>query len=428
MIFSACNAFSISSEDDSRQLSILVDADLLLNFFVGHPTDIASIEAVLEHFSDRNIQVHFTDWCFHKLHYYLTRPHISSDPRKLRAEFQQIKIAAQLKALFQGHILDISNSIIQSARQLPLKNFDAAVELTCARVNHLDGILAINPSRFDSNPFNLTIWSLETFLYRTGLERLLGAPRLINCLDDCILQIRDWLKHPHVTKTIYGVNTQLLIEAVQDLDFAELLNHADLFYAAGQPILWLKKQISREKSELIADINLLKALCQEQSHVEDPANLFLISDNPKVLEQVNQRLTNEFPHLKIAETLSLTAFEQSSESITQKLSTSSRNLILVSIMCPKQEILWIAQNRHKLKGIIIAMGQAFPIYARVYKRAPMWIQQYWGESLYRFLQAPYCLLKTYNLRNSLFFLWLLARNKLALQNQVSKWSCRQKRE
>ena len=94
------------------------------------------------------------------------------------------------------------------------------------------------------------------------------------------------------------------------------------------------------------------------------------------------------------------------------INSSGANLVFVALGCPKQE-KWMAQNSHKINAMLLGVGGAFPVFAGVASRAPLFMQNTGLEWVYRLYQEPKRLFKRYLFTNSIFlFLVLKAKIKL----------------
>jgi len=123
-----------------------------------------------------------------------------------------------------------------------------------------------------------------------------------------------------------------------------------------------------------------------------------------VLKKIEQKALYEFPKLIIAGLFS-PPFRKLSESeeneIVKKINYSNASLIFVALGCPKQEI-WMKRMKGKINGVMVGVGGAFPVYAGITKRAPLWMQKTSLEWLFRMIQEPGRLWKRYLVTNSKF--------------------------
>ena len=99
--------------------------------------------------------------------------------------------------------------------------------------------------------------------------------------------------------------------------------------------------------------------------------------------------------------------------IIEKINAASPAIVFVFLGCPKQE-KWMAGMRSKVKAVMAGVGGAVPVTIGLQKRAPVWMQRYALEWLYRFLQEPRRLFKRYAVTNSLF-LWVMTKEFIRLK-------------
>ena len=85
------------------------------------------------------------------------------------------------------------------------------------------------------------------------------------------------------------------------------------------------------------------------------------------------------------------------------INDSNPDFVFVALGCPKQE-KWMAEHKGKVNSCMIGLGGALEVYAGVKDRAPLWMQKYSLEWLYRLAQDPRRLWKRYFVTNSLFII------------------------
>ena len=122
---------------------------------------------------------------------------------------------------------------------------------------------------------------------------------------------------------------------------------------------------------------------------------------------MKNRLEREFPELQIAGIESppfrpLTEVED--VELVERINKSGAGFTFVSLGCPKQEC-WMQEHFGKISSVMIGVGAAFPVYAGIKSRAPMWVRASGLEWLYRLLQEPRRLFGRY-LKTIPPFIWL----------------------
>ena len=93
------------------------------------------------------------------------------------------------------------------------------------------------------------------------------------------------------------------------------------------------------------------------------------------------------------------------EKIAKKIADSGANMLFVAITSPKKEIFLNTYKKH-LQNInfIMGVGGSFDVIAGKVKRAPLWMQNFGIEWLYRVIQEPKRMWKRYLIGNTKFIL------------------------
>jgi len=197
------------------------------------------------------------------------------------------------------------------------------------------------------------------------------------------------------SKVVCVANVHMLMEAHSNPAFGSILTNADLVTPDGMPIVWLMKIMGDRHQDRVAGMDILIALCQQMPTHQ--VSVFFLGSREEILNQMQERLQREFPTLQIAGMEPL-PFRPSTleedEAIGQKINQSGAGILLVSLGCPKQEI-WISQHQGKIKAVMIGLGGVFPVYAGIYKWAPLWVRKTGLEWVYRLLQEPQRLWRRY---------------------------------
>ena len=72
-------------------------------------------------------------------------------------------------------VCQIDQHILQKARSLPLRDFESAVEFSCARYWQLDAIVTHKQEDFAVTTNKLWVWSIADLCLRANLENQLHA-------------------------------------------------------------------------------------------------------------------------------------------------------------------------------------------------------------------------------------------------------------
>ncbi len=243
------------------------------------------------------------------------------------------------------------------------------------------------------------------------VQDVIGFPIAALPFDEQLSVILRWAKSG-LSKTVCIANVHMLIEAHRNAQFAAMLKAADLITPDGMPLVWMLRLLGISSQERVAGPDVFTALCRSAPEAE--VSLFFLGSQSVILERMRERLEREFPTLKIAgmEPLPFRPMTaQEDAEIIQKLNTSGAGIVLVSLGCPKQE-RWMAEHQNRVNMVMIGLGGAFPVFAGIHRRAPLWIQHLGLEWLYRLVQEPNRLWRRYT-DTIPIFVWLATKQILA---------------
>jgi N-acetylglucosaminyldiphosphoundecaprenol N-acetyl-beta-D-mannosaminyltransferase len=197
------------------------------------------------------------------------------------------------------------------------------------------------------------------------------------------------------------------------------LNHFDLVLPDGQPVRWALKWLHGEKlPDRVYGPTLMQHVCREAAREKLP--IFLYGSTEQVLRQLEQRLVEQHPGLKIVGSRPsafrrFTAEER--DEAAAKIRASGARIALVGLGCPRQEV-FVFEMRPLLPMPLLAVGAAFSFHAGILPQAPPTLQRLGLEWAYRLRHEPRRLWKRYLLLNPLY-LTLLGLQKIKVWNSAS---------
>ncbi|GAB4131260.1 MAG: WecB/TagA/CpsF family glycosyltransferase [Raineya sp.] len=205
-------------------------------------------------------------------------------------------------------------------------------------------------------------------------------------------------------------NAHMTIEAHQNPQFATQVNQAGFVFADGVPLRWALRWLYGIKQERIAGMDFMESIVSwaSQNHLK----IFLYGSTDEVLKAIAQRINQEYASDILVGSISppfRPLSEEEQNKMIEQINGSGANLVLVALGCPKQEA-WMATYSHQIQAVCLGVGGAFPVFAKMQSRAPMFLQKFGLEWLYRLYQEPKRLWKRYFFTNSLF-VYLLLKQK-----------------
>jgi N-acetylglucosaminyldiphosphoundecaprenol N-acetyl-beta-D-mannosaminyltransferase len=224
--------------------------------------------------------------------------------------------------------------------------------------------------------------------------------------QDCLDQVIE-LGKAKINSFVCFANVHMTVEAYKDKSFENDLTKATIITADGKPLAAACKWLYKKEQERIAGMDFMPALISSLN--DEGASIFLYGSTEKVLETIVQKIKTEFARVEIAGYLSppfrqLTTEEENKH--IQLINESGAQFVLVALGCPKQE-KWMAKNFTKINAVLLGVGGAFPVYANLQKRAPVLMQRYGLEWLYRLMQEPKRLMRRYAYTNVMFIYLLM---------------------
>jgi N-acetylglucosaminyldiphosphoundecaprenol N-acetyl-beta-D-mannosaminyltransferase len=206
-------------------------------------------------------------------------------------------------------------------------------------------------------------------------------------------------------------NLNFLCAAQTDSEFRDSVINSDLSIADGFPIVVVAKLLGIPIPERVAGSDLI-----EQLHIRTtgkPLKIFFFGGEPGVGEWASQRI-NEKPSGLQAVGHYVPGFgtveEMSNPEIINYINQYDIDFLIVSLGAKKGQA-WIEKNRHQLNSPIIShLGAVINFFAGTVERAPVVVQCFGLEWLWRIYQEPTLWRRYYN--DGLVFMALLLYNIL----------------
>lgn len=225
--------------------------------------------------------------------------------------------------------------------------------------------------------------------------------------DDALEKILNFSQN---TKNHYvvTVNSEFVMLARKNQNFAKILNNADLKIADGIGVVWAKLFFGGSAHNRITGVDLVEKLCQKAS--ERAIGVGFLGGFSDVAKRLAQRQEKKYPALKVL------LAEPGDPAIGYDLRLRSKmakigrvDILFVAYGMGKQEF-WIARNKNSLNvGVFIGVGGAFDYIVSVKKRAPKPLQSMGFEWLFRLFLEPS---RFWRMRVLPIFMLLIFKEKL----------------
>lgn len=201
-------------------------------------------------------------------------------------------------------------------------------------------------------------------------------------------------------------NVHMMVEALNDKKFLNILNKSTFIVPDGMPLVWLLRK-KNKNIERISGYDLFMDICYRSEKDKTPIMFF--GSTEEVLSKIKKNIQKRFPHINIVGMIA-PPFGDISKLETKKIddliTECNPKIIFVALGCPKQEI-WMYNNHKKFKSLMIGVGGAFPLIAGTQSRAPSVIRNMGFEWLFRLILEPRRLWKRYIQTNTRFIVELI---------------------
>jgi exopolysaccharide biosynthesis WecB/TagA/CpsF family protein len=230
---------------------------------------------------------------------------------------------------------------------------------------------------------------------RDGLARIM--------LADC-LAARQNEAEP---KLVFASNGHAIALAATDENFRQTLVQADIIHADGQAAVFASRFTQTpipERSATTDFIHDAAALAAAQG-----LRFFLLGATEESNAQAAEILEARYPGLKIVGRRHGYFAPVDEEEICHEINLTKPDVIWVGLSVPL-EYEFAVRNKSRLRaGWLVTCGGCFNFVTGAYKRAPLWMQQYGLEWLYRLAREPKRLFWRYAVTNPLAIFLLLTR-------------------
>jgi N-acetylglucosaminyldiphosphoundecaprenol N-acetyl-beta-D-mannosaminyltransferase len=245
---------------------------------------------------------------------------------------------------------------------------------------------------------------------------ILGARIDVLSWQQSVDRIAGWGQRRE-SRYVCACNVHSVVTASTDASFRTAINGADMATPDGMPVAWSIRALGFGKQDRINGPDLMWRLLSRCA--DHGQSVFFYGSSEQTLAQLQVRIAEAFPSLKVAGMLSppyRSLTEAEDQKIVERVNASGPALVFVGLGCPKQEV-WMAQHRGRINAVMLGVGAAFDYHAGTLARAPVWMQGLGLEWAYRLFKEPRRLWRRYLSTNSAF-LFGITRQLLDRNNQT----------
>ena len=188
-----------------------------------------------------------------------------------------------------------------------------------------------------------------------------------------------------------------IVRAEEDINFKNILKRASLVVPDGAGIVWAADFLGTPLKGRVPGVAMVSALCKLSAKKD--WSIFFLGSKPGVAQKAVNLLIDESPNLKIAG-VEHGYFQENSEEeeqVISKIANAKPDILFVALGVPRQE-WFITKLRPILKNsIAIGVGGSFDVISGSLPRAPIWMQKFGIEWLFRLYMEPKRFLRMLNI-------------------------------
>lgn len=236
---------------------------------------------------------------------------------------------------------------------------------------------------------------------------VLDCPMDVASMGETVEVIRGAVASGRFTQHVV-VNVAKLVHMRTDAQLKESVHSCDIINIDGMGVVLGARFLGHAVAERVAGVDLFHELLAMSAG--NGFSVFLLGAQDDVVAAAANKVQALYPELNIAG-YHHGYFWDDEAAMVEKIRASGAQLLFVAITSPKKEN-FINRWRDQL-GVtfVMGVGGTFDVVAGKVKRAPLWMQKYGLEWLYRVIQEPGRMWKRYLTTNSRFA-WLLLKEKL----------------
>ena len=196
---------------------------------------------------------------------------------------------------------------------------------------------------------------------------------------------------------IYTPNSEIVQLCVEQNEFRDVINSADMIIPDGAGVLLASKILRTPLKEKVAGVELAQNIIKYCN--ESGKKMFFLGSKPETTDEngnviistadaAAQKLKEKYPSLDVCGTCDGYFKDDNSDEIIEKINSSEADVVFVCLGCPRQEN-WIYRFKDKTNAkLLIGLGGSLDVFAGRVKRAPDVFVKMNLEWFYRLLKQP----------------------------------------
>lgn len=213
---------------------------------------------------------------------------------------------------------------------------------------------------------------------------IFGIPFSKLSMDETVSYITEAIEEGRLMHVITA-NPIMVMTALDNPDFANIMNKADMIVPDGAGVVWAAKVGGNPVAERVTGFDLMHRLLEQGEKRRWTA--YLLGTSQEIIEAAAEKLQLQYPQVRIVGYRNGFFGSQDDDGIVEEISRLKPHLLFVARGMEKES--WNVQYKERL-GVpfIMGVGGSFDVVSGKLKRAPILVQKLKLEWLYRLLQEP----------------------------------------
>jgi N-acetylglucosaminyldiphosphoundecaprenol N-acetyl-beta-D-mannosaminyltransferase len=215
-------------------------------------------------------------------------------------------------------------------------------------------------------------------------------------------------EHAMTTKTRLQhvvVNVAKLVHMQKDKNLRDDVVMSDVINIDGMGVVWGAKLCGFNVPEKVSGADLmdrLLTLCEQKGF-----RPYILGARPEVLELAVENIKQRHPKIQMAGWHHGYFSRDGEKTVMEKIREAKADCLFIAITSPTKERLMNEYRDMWNIPFMMGVGGSIDIVAGIVSRAPVWMQKYGLEWVWRIIQEPKRMWKRYLVTNSLFAIMLL---------------------
>ena len=185
---------------------------------------------------------------------------------------------------------------------------------------------------------------------------------------------------------VFTPNSEMVMAAVKDENFKNILNSANILTADGIGIVYASKILGRPISQRASGYDISLKLMERLAGTGK--SFYFFGASPGVAEKAKENLLQKYPGIIVSGTHDGYFDKEEEKKVIEDINSKKPDILFVCLGSPKQE-KWIFENRDKLSAkVAMGLGGCLDVYAGNVKRAPDIFIKLGLEWFYRLIKEP----------------------------------------